>query len=51
MVLFHPVNSTISLWLFQVEDTLKFEVCGQIGPVCVPFPTGMPDTVGKNWFD
>jgi Niemann-Pick C2 protein len=27
----------------QVEDTLKFEVCGMIGPVCVPFPTGVPD--------
>jgi len=26
----------------QVEDELSLEICGYIGPLCVPFPTDTP---------
>ena len=31
----------------QVEDELSLEICGYIGPLCVPFPTDTPKQSGK----
>ena len=31
----------------QVEDELSLEICGYIGPLCVPFPTETPKQSGK----
>jgi|ERR1711953_37293 len=37
----------------DIEDELALEICGYLGPVCVPFPTNTPKqkvTPGKNTF-
>ena len=31
----------------DVEDELSLEICGYIGPLCVPFPTDTPKQAGK----
>ena len=31
----------------DVEDELSLEICGYIGPLCVPFPTDTPKQTGK----
>jgi len=45
--LIHGQNYSIKIdFEEQISDNLEFEVCGMIGPVCVPFPTGAPDKAG-----
>ena len=33
----------------EVEDELSLEICGYIGPLCVPFPTDTPKQTGKYY--
>lgn len=40
--LFHGQNYSISVdFTSESEDFVSFKLCGQLGPVCIPFPTGV----------
>ena len=32
----------------EIEDELKLEICGYLGPICVPFPTDTPNQKGND---
>ena len=32
----------------EIEDELKLDICGYLGPVCVPFPTDTPKQKGND---
>ena len=45
--LHHGQNYSIAVEFTEnVADELKLDICGYIGPICVPFPTDTPKQEG-----